>query len=350
MTLTYTIQSLSPIVTGDYDRRNTELLATGLLGSLRYQYWLIKAMEAWQEGKTTNKKPAYPPYSADFSPDKKIRDKNERLLKALGDVGPVVGLFGGTGWKRMFRLDITDPVPGAVQPASARSGTQQARHWQFQLCFSPDREPGLFAEQFKTTLEGELDKLMAFVHHCGWLGAAPQNGFGWVLVENINGGAPDNFEIDPDNPVFASRDVRLDSNKFKDLLSRLRIFYSGKQEDAARIHAPKWKKKRYADSLDFIDELSPPIGYEIRRWLYDQNGGRAKRRDLFGQGGKNSGYASNVHVSHPLKNGSNWKIRLRLACRPAAHNALQPALAAPDSPAALLKGYAKILQDNRRSP
>lgn len=182
MTPTYFVQSLTPIVTGDHDRCNKELLATGLLGSLRYQYWLLKAMEAWEKSQQDNKQPEYPLYSADLTPGETIKDKTQRLATALKTVGPVVGLFGGTGWKRMFRLDIVNPRPGDVQPASARSGKYEARHWKFTLCFSQDRQSSAFEKQFETTVAQEFRCLMSFVHHYGWLGAAPQNGDGRAHV------------------------------------------------------------------------------------------------------------------------------------------------------------------------
>ncbi|MCI5132919.1 MAG: hypothetical protein D3904_15745, partial [Candidatus Electrothrix sp. EH2] len=84
--LSYSITSLTPIVTGDYQHRNTELQATGLLGSLRYQYWLLKAVQAWQ---ADPKNPAYPRFDEDHLPVRK--GPNDKAFgNALASAGPVV--------------------------------------------------------------------------------------------------------------------------------------------------------------------------------------------------------------------------------------------------------------------
>ena len=343
MKRSYAIHSLTPIVTGDHDRRNKELLATGLLGSLRYQYWLLKAMEEWKKSKQEDRQPDYPPYSADLAPDETIKNKTERLTKALKKVGPVVGLFGGTGWKRMFRLDITNAVhdPEAPQPASARYNKTAPYNWRFELTFRSDRKSAAW-DALQINLEKEIRQLMSFVHHYGWLGAAPQNGFGWVEVKKQDGSEPACCcDLEPDNPVFAAKDVIFTEDQFQGLKRQLRRFYLAKESEASG-----WKKERYAGSLCYIDNFgSPPIGYEIRRWLYDNNGGNASPVSYFGRGGRDDGYAGYVHVSHPISKENLWRLQLRFTARSDKKNNRIVPTPLEKLPQEALREYQNILLD-----
>ncbi|WP_446011569.1 RAMP superfamily CRISPR-associated protein [Candidatus Electrothrix sp.] len=117
ISLSYTITSLTPIVTGDNECRNTELLATGILGSLRYQYWLLKAMQAWQ---ADPENPIYPHFEDDHLPARK-GPNDTTFRNALAAAGPVVQLFGATNWKKMFRLEIAEaPKKGSSQISGER--------------------------------------------------------------------------------------------------------------------------------------------------------------------------------------------------------------------------------------
>ena len=202
--LSYSITSHTPIVTGDHDHRNTELQATGILGSLRYQYWLLKAVQAWQADPDN---PVYPRYSGVNLP---VKGNNKRkFLLALGEAGSVVQLFGDTNWKKMFRLEIADAVRGQAQPCSARADDKNAEKKPYQwerltLNVHQDRTISFFNGTERERIHNEVEELMSFVHHYGWLGAAPQNGLGWVCVQ---GQEKKRLVLPQDNPVFAAKDI-----------------------------------------------------------------------------------------------------------------------------------------------
>lgn len=321
--LSCSISSITPIVTGDHDHRNTELLATGILGSLRYQYWLLKAMQAWQE------KQAYPPCSADLP-----AAGSNRFSEELQKAGPVIWLFGATNWKKTFRLEIADAVPGEPQSCSARSHSKAPHQWQnVKLTFRNDRKSLIFEEN-GTTLEHELRSLMAFVHQYGWLGAAPQNGLGWVTVqwEGL-----ERIALDKDNPVFAAKDILLNNKEAEQLRKTLQEYYRDKHSNPA---APPWKQGRYLHSLDHLDKQNPQIGYEIRRWLKDQ----IKPSFFFG----NEKQAGFVHVTHPVvQQDGSWRLRLRFAVRPGENGGINPI--ANRSPAAWLNDCCKLLKPEKPS-
>lgn len=324
--LSYTISSFTPIVTGDHDHRNIELLATGILGSLRYQYWLLKAMQAWEEKKH------YPPYSAELP----VGDNFE---KALHDAGQVVWLFGATNWKKMFRLEIAEAAQEKPQPCSARSDDKNAKktpyHWNFKLILRQDRKSPIFdelAEQEGFCLEQELRSLMAFVHHYGWLGAAPQNGLGWVEVQ---GEGLEQISQLKDNPVFAAKDILFSKQQANQLRVELVRYYKGKGFSS-----------RYSKSLDYLDQNPPPIGYEIRRWLRDKmfhpEQYKNDQEKYFG----NQKHAGFVHVTHPVvQPDGSWRIRMRFTVRPGESGGINPIA----KPAAWLDDCCKLLKPEKPS-
>ncbi|WPD24673.1 MAG: hypothetical protein SD837_08940 [Candidatus Electrothrix scaldis] len=311
----YSISSLTPIVTGDRDHRNTELQATGLLGSLRYQYWLLKAMQAWQSNPHN---PSYPPYSFDL-PAKGAHNKRQFLLE-LAKAGPVVQLFGDTNWKKMFRLEITDAVRGEALPCSARADDRQAQktpyQWkQINLTFRQDRKISFFGGTEGEMIRKEIEELMAFIHQYGWLGAAPQNGLGWVKVQ---GRTLSPHTLPSSNPVFAAEDISFTAREARNIVKELTGFFRDKIEKVTE----SWRKHRYKNSIDYLSQEGPPVGYEIRRWLRDQ-----KRPSFFFGNKNNAGF---VHVTHPLiRQDGGWLVRLRFAVRPDSMGRLTPARISP---------------------
>jgi CRISPR type III-B/RAMP module RAMP protein Cmr1 len=318
--LSYSITSRTPIVTGDHDHRNTELQATGILGSLRYQYWLLKAVQAWQ---TDPENPVYPLYSAEL-PSKK-GPKDPAFFTALGAAGSVVQLFGGTNWKKMFRFALTDAVQGAGQPCSARADDRQAQKTSYQwkqvaLTFQQDRKISFFNGTEGERIHNEVEELMSFVHQYGWLGAAPQNGLGWVRVQ---GQAQNQPSLPKNNPVFAAKDIVLTAQEADRLKDELMDFFSEKIDKVDQ----HWRKSRYKGSIKYIRQEHPPIGYEIRRWLRASSALDWKKENLF-FGDKN--HAGCVHVSHPVAEPNRgWRIRMRFAVRPDNTGGLTPARITP---------------------
>ncbi|MCI5145531.1 MAG: hypothetical protein D3923_08355 [Candidatus Electrothrix sp. AR3] len=329
ISLSYSITSCTPLVTGDHQHRNTALLSSGILGSLRYQYWLLKAMQAWQ---ANPQQPNYPLYSIQTLEHKTKQD----LLAALDQAGPVVQLFGATNWKKMFRLEISDAQRGMQQPCSARSDDTKTEkkpyHWTCTLSFRQDRKVSFFKGIEGQILQNELEQLMSFVYHYGWLGAAPQNGLGWVQVQGLEQEQMDCIVPPPANPVFAAQDIVFTKGEKDKLLAVLRQYYQEKHNQPG----PGWKRNRYLNSIEHLGKNPPPVGYEIRRWLRDQQ----SPEFLFG--GRN--HAGFVHVSHPLVQADQgWRIRLRFATRPSNAGGINPAQVTP-SPAGWLEQSTHILR------
>jgi len=307
--LSFRIRTLTPIVTGDYEQSNNKIIATGLLGSLRYQYWLLKALTCCPDGKPTD----LPLIETDGL--ESYQDE-AGLHRALLRVGPVNQLFGCTGWKRLFRLQVSEADSKEKIEASARFGKKAARQWEFILTFRQDRDiTALVARGWLFSLEQEIKTLMAFVHDYGWLGAAPQNGFGWVKVQPLSETGEDGaFSVadktilgpsNDNNQIFWSRDICLDSDESEKTLKKLQKFYQGKYEKAKN-------NQRYVKSVEYTESFGNPLGYEIRRWLKAVKPSSFRR--LFGTGGA----ASFIQITHPVVDTVTpdaYKLRIRCCAR-----------------------------------
>ena len=344
--LVYAIRSLTLISTGDSARANERLLGTGLRGSLRAQYWLLNAMALWLADR---QQANHLPYKGE---DKAFSDrKTFTLRQALSKAGPVIQLFGTTGWRPVFDIElvwcrpISDPVP-----CNARYGQQVANQWEFFLRFHRNRATDVLEKDGMPLMKDpatEIERLMQFVHYWGWLGSAPQNGLGWVTV------APRPMPpVTPllNNPFFAAADVGVTETQINALLQALSGYYAKKyMAKKKEIHAApsllkgidqhdnsNHKRVRYLKNLIkhgpktlkryqmSISTLAPGvlpvtpravfhIGYEIKRYLrflLDPSG--RNRQTPFGD----LDNAGQLHISHPVLLDDGWTIRLRFCGRP----------------------------------
>ncbi len=229
-------------------------------------------------------------------------------------------LFGATNWKKMFRLEISDAEKFGQQACSARSDSQAKqdvapRKWRFSLNIRQDRKISFFAGAEGDQLQNEMEELMCFIHQYGWLGAAPQNGLGWVQVQ---GQAAKKNTLPPGNPVFAARDIIFSKKETESLRQTLEDFF----QDKLKQPAPHWKHGRYRHSLEHLGRKSPPVGYEIRRWLREH-----KQPTFFFGSKKHGGF---IHVSHPVvQQDQGWLVRLRFVVRPENGGGLTPARITP---------------------
>jgi CRISPR-associated protein Cmr1 len=98
---TWCLKALTPIWTGDAERKGERLILTGLLGSLRWWFEVLvrglggSAYDSTEEG--------------NLCPDPKVKNATEPLHHCV-----VCELFGCTGWARKFRFQAFD-TNGNVQ-------------------------------------------------------------------------------------------------------------------------------------------------------------------------------------------------------------------------------------------
>jgi CRISPR-associated protein Cmr1 len=204
------INTLTPLWTGGIDTGKCDRIhETGILGSLRW--WmevLVRGLGGQVKDPTTEKsedRSNLDPKKFDVKAYRQLQDEAERRLylrnAGLCDVSQI---FGATGWKQRFRLEVqeVDVSDASIQhPMKAnrtytdKQGNQKTPTWYFPDPTKKDIKPqpqntpkaGVFIikiqsldPNFKPEVIGGLIQFMA-----DWsaLGARPQMGFGVIQVE-----------------------------------------------------------------------------------------------------------------------------------------------------------------------
>ncbi len=200
-------KTLTPIWTGGASGKPDRLHETGLIGSLRFWYEVIarglagRVCDQIRGGGCQFDARAYERARRTGLPE------DQALAQGLKAVCPVCFLFGTTGWRRLFQLQVHPDVANTTRPLHFRTTMNMHRNWlgrvfqgeeipiqrdgkgtkQYRLNSSvwywPDVREALMvgyrgheAEYARTQLEG----LLSFVGEFGFLGAKPQHGFGQI--------------------------------------------------------------------------------------------------------------------------------------------------------------------------
>ena len=191
------MQTLTPLWTGDGDRDSTRVRETGLIGSLRWWYeGIVRGMGGHACDPTGDDR-------CIFDPDKG-RDPVVQLC-------PACLLFGCTGWKRRFRLEVSGLSPLSLFFVSSQNTYNASFNW-LTSSYDPEKSKArrsdggrredfsfhvrtLWSREAKIEIvpltkdpKGIMDQLsflLNFASRWGGLGAKTQNGFGQVRVSNL---------------------------------------------------------------------------------------------------------------------------------------------------------------------
>lgn len=176
-----TLKTLTPIWTGGVDTGKMDRIhETGIVGSLR---WWYEAIVRGLGGLVCA--PGQSACSNDVEKYRKSKliDERERLREAgLCDVCQV---FGATGWKRRFRLEVLeDLTQPAWQPADKMLNIRppgRTRGW-----YLPPGRMGSFSLLFHGDPQtlSQLAALFLFLEKWGNLGPKPQLGYGVFAIAN----------------------------------------------------------------------------------------------------------------------------------------------------------------------
>ncbi len=181
MNLTVKIKTLTPLWTGGIDGTMDRIHETGILGSLRWWYEAIvrglggSACDPTGEHKCS--------FEAGKYRKSKATDERQRLRDAgLCDVCQV---FGATGWKRRFRLELIEEETQSIwQPGDKALNIrppQRTRGWYLL--------PGYMGTlTLKFEGEGKIISMLAclflWLEKYGSIGARPQLGYGAFRILN----------------------------------------------------------------------------------------------------------------------------------------------------------------------
>lgn len=214
------IQPLTPLWTGGASGKPDRLHETGLIGSLRFWYEVIArglaghVCDPVRGGGCQFDTRAYEGARRTGLPD------DQALAQGIKALCPVCFLFGATGWRRLFQLQVHPGVANTTRPLHFRTTVGMHRNWlgrvfqgeeiliqrdgkerkEYRLnsnvWYWPDVREALMVgyrghetEYTRTQLEG----LLSFVGELGFLGAKPQHGFGQIAPAELGTGWRDAF-------------------------------------------------------------------------------------------------------------------------------------------------------------
>jgi len=178
---TITIQTLTPLWTGNVERKCDTLKLTGLLGSLR---WWFEALVRGMGYKACNSTSDHK-CQIDLKSPENIRDVTQKLC-------PACFLFGTTGWRKRFWVEVGDEdIKQAYDRKIIVEFPKQKRGWHYEsglfgrakLRFLYENFVFLDGTELKGYLPSVLRMLLYFIQEYGMVGAKTALGYGVVRFE-----------------------------------------------------------------------------------------------------------------------------------------------------------------------
>ncbi len=98
------VRTLTPIWTGDVDRKCSKIKETGIIGSLRWWYEaLVRGLGGYACDPTSERR-----CELDQKRFQKAIREGKSIQEALNEqICPACQLFGCTGWSKRFRLEVS---------------------------------------------------------------------------------------------------------------------------------------------------------------------------------------------------------------------------------------------------
>lgn len=134
------IRTLTPLWTGDIDRKCTKIKETGIIGSLRWWYEaLVRGLGGYACDPTSEER-------CELKQDKfKGSIKSGKTVQEALDeqICPACQMFGSTGWRKKFRLEIDelkkeDFVGGRGEKAGLKAGSEFNLNFAFLSELTPE--------------------------------------------------------------------------------------------------------------------------------------------------------------------------------------------------------------------
>jgi len=278
------IRTLTPLWTGGVYGMVDRIHETGILGSLR---WWMEALVRGMGGKACD--PSQDKCRFDAEKYEKIKTADER--QRLRDAGlcNVCQVFGATGWRRRFRLEVVDHTQqdtSSPKKITARRPinrqTNRAPTWWF-ADYPRSGNLSVQIQRLDSDFSPEvIAGLIQFIADWGAIGARAQMGFGVIELQNDR--------IDT-QPLFDWLVPVAGNHTYPDLPSLRNIFL-------ARI-SPK-------NGENFSEEDTFNLKYDIRQ-LFSGQQNRDLRHFIMGTI-KSKRIATKVKMSRPYNSGKEIRV------------------------------------------
>lgn len=336
-------KTLTPIWTGDADGRCSTVKETSIIGSMR---WFYEAMiketgEYVCDPSNGGCKFETKEYEKALKNGKSV---DEALEIGLESVCPACRLFGCTGWRRRFRIEIEN-----INPVELSFVTVESLDKWLKKTLSP-RITGFHSKNSKMTLisEDEITKkkvlsLIKLMESEASLGAESQNGFGvFELVSNVE--VTDEFHSHSRLPdyIFVKLKLTLEDsdylltgvaikyimrNNLKQLQecycdvenivqlitnfdevdsyrTKMRDFYLDKKNKM------EWELKKYKKGSDKYQKIGKEIKKNYGEALKYNKTSKILARALFGSDLLSTRWRSRIEISHVYKKGDEYYFRV----------------------------------------
>lgn len=271
------LRTLTPLWTGGIDGTTDRLHESGLIGSLRWWYEaLVRGLGGFACDPTSDN----PEDRCQF--DTKAYGKTKNVEDGLANVCPVCRLFGCTGWKRLFNLQLLD---APVTPFHLRTSLPINKNW-FERSFSNQEFDVVYGDvkfrlitrqqdlEFVYTQMALLFKIMA---DYGGIGAKQQHGFGQFRLRSLSSELQ-NYSINDSLAILSGKINQHPSNdtpfNFKNFVSleydipsnKLSVF---RNRDSHHGSPRKQSEDAYIPcAFDLRYKGKDPFGF--RKWLKEK--------------------------------------------------------------------------------
>ena len=293
------LKTLTPIWTGGVDGHVDRLHETGLIGSLRWWYEaLVRGLGGYACDPTSGKCG----FNLGNYQNSTATDEHQRLRDAgLCDVCQV---FGATGWRRRFRLDVEEtaladaPIAATIKlhnrEYTRSDGRKKLPAWYFRYPKKNNApntpKVGAFAIHVHRLFDDFQPEIIAgllqFIADWSALGARGQMGFGVIMPdERVNARA-----------LYEQLSTVTGRQTYPHLPSLRNIFL-------ARI-APQSEDQRFRENDTFV------LKYDLRRLFADHSGIRHFVMGKVYMSGPRKGQrlAAKIKLSRPYQDGTEMRI------------------------------------------
>jgi len=302
------IKTLTPIWTGGAKEKMDRVHETGIIGSIRWWYEVIARGLGY--------------YVCDPTSDKrcglsgKEKDNDERISKLC----PACYLFGATGWKRMFNLQITSsgkqPVEGN-EPFCQVTTTRINENWLSTIfeksiksksqTFFGFLDLKFFPRYDWEQIEEQLRAILLIMSNLGSLGAKPQ--FGYGLFELIDKKENIKESLHKIHEFLKNKGFKKSNNDEGDF--SLKNYWKMEMEVVKDI-PPRNSKYLGSKNTDLYIPMSFDVRYALRKKYLEKSGSKEATANIFG-GTKGNKWASKVFVSNFYKEKlqeNKYKLRV----------------------------------------
>lgn len=220
------IKTLTPIWTGGVNGECDILHETGIIGSMRWWYEaIVRGLGGYACDPTSDDKCKFDTrgYEDALNDDKSIDDS---LTIGLRGVCPACQLFGCTGWKRKFRLEI-DKIDGVrlnfINKFDDANFNEINTRWWLKKTLNKNPRAFYSSDAFSVKLLADNEKsknkilaLFKLIENVGSFGAKAQNGFG--IVKIIHDAKLEKLSIDEEILLFNKNNpLKSNYNEFRNL-------------------------------------------------------------------------------------------------------------------------------------